>query len=231
MTVAAVAAPVPLAQRRGVGVAPTVWLTLAAFAALAVALRMPVATTVLGLVAFGVLHNVLELRYVAGRFDAVLAGPFLVLLAALISGVLICRLLPVSSATRAAEIALAYVVLAAACARVLPGRPAWLGLSLATLAGAAATSLAFPAYHFVVLTHLHNVVPLFFLWEWSRGFLGARQWAFRAVNIGWVLLVPGLILAGAFDALLRGRRRLSAASAAWRRSNPRGLSAPTPRPA
>ena len=43
----------------------------AAVAALALALRLPVATTVLGLAVFGVVHNVLELRYVAGRFEAV----------------------------------------------------------------------------------------------------------------------------------------------------------------
>src|SRR5262245_45185191 len=53
-------------------VAPTVWIGVAAVAALALALRLPVATTVLGLVLFGLLHNVLELRYVAGRFDNIL---------------------------------------------------------------------------------------------------------------------------------------------------------------
>jgi len=205
MTVAAATARVPVVIRRGgAGFAPTVWLVLAAMAALALALRLPVATTVLGLVAFGVLHNVLELRYVAGRFDAVLAGPFLGFLAALITGVFVCRLLPVSAGTRAVEIGLSYVLLAAACVRALRRRWVWLAVALAVLAGAAATSLAFPAYHFVVLTHLHNVVPLFFLWEWSRSIGGGRRrWAFRAVNVGWVLAIPGLLLAGAFDGVLR----------------------------
>jgi len=204
MTVAAATAPVPVVIRRGGdGFAPTVWLVLATMAALALALRLPVATTVLGLVAFGVLHNVLELRYVAGRFDTVLAGPFLGLLAALITGVFVCRLLPVSAGTRAAEIGLSYVLLGAACVRALRRRWIWLAVALAVLAGAAATSLAFPAYHFVVLTHLHNVVPLFFLWDWSRGLGGGRRWAFRAVNVGWVLAIPGLLLAGAFDGVLR----------------------------
>ena len=40
----------------------------AATGAMALATRAPLATTVLGLIAFGVLHNVLEIRYVAGRF-------------------------------------------------------------------------------------------------------------------------------------------------------------------
>ena len=86
--------------------APTVWLLLAAVAAFALALRLPVVTTVLGLVVFGVLHNVLELRYVTGRFEAILAGPFLWLLGVLITGVLVCRLLPVSGVTRGVEIGL-----------------------------------------------------------------------------------------------------------------------------
>jgi hypothetical protein len=184
--------------------APTLWLGLAAVLALALALRLPVATTVLGLAAFGVLHNVLELRYVAGRFDAVLAGPFLVMLGVLVTGVLLCRLLPPGPGPRAAEIALSYVLLLVACVRVLGRhRPWWLVGSLVVLATAAVASFAFPAYHFVVLTHLHNVVPLFFLWEWSRTMGAGSRWPFRAVNLAWVVAVPGLMLAGAFDPLLR----------------------------
>src|SRR6478609_5463727 len=64
----------------------------AAAAALAVATRAPLATTVLGLIAFGVLHNVLEIRYVAGRFAPVLSGRFLALLLILITGIVLCRL-------------------------------------------------------------------------------------------------------------------------------------------
>ncbi len=41
------------------------------------------------------------------------------------------------------------------------------GVALVTLALAAWASFSFPAYHFVVLTHLHNPVPLIFLWEWA----------------------------------------------------------------
>ena len=64
----------------------------AAALSLAVALRAPLTLTVLGLLLFGVLHNVLEIRYVAGRFAAVLTGRFLALLLALTSGIALCRL-------------------------------------------------------------------------------------------------------------------------------------------
>jgi hypothetical protein len=179
----------------------TGWLIVATALALGLALRLPVATVVLGLVLFGVLHNVLELRYVTGRFDAILAGPFLGLLAALITGVAACRLLPTSAATRAGEIVLSYGLLAVACLKALPARRSWIALGV--LAVAATASFAYPAYHFVVLSHLHNVVPLFFLWEWSRGWSEGARRGFRAVNVGWVLVIPGLILAGVFDPLLR----------------------------
>src|SRR4029077_8694166 len=123
--------PVPLTRPRP-GLAPSGWLVLAAVAALALALRVPVATAVLGLVGFGVLHTVLELRYVTGRFDTVLAGPFLALLVALITGVMVCRLLPPpGNGSRAAEIGLSYVLLAFACVRTLSSRRRWLVLALA----------------------------------------------------------------------------------------------------
>jgi len=200
---AVLAPPVSLARRPQAGLAPSGWLVLAAVVALALALRVPVATAVLGLVAFGALHNVLELRYVTGRFDTVLAGPFLALLVALVTGVMVCRLLPPGNGSRAAEIGLSYVLLAVASVRCLGPRRGWIALSLAVLALAASVSFAFPAYHFVVLSHLHNVVPLFFLWEWSASLRPGRRGLFRAVNLGWVLVVPGLILSGLFDPVLR----------------------------
>ncbi|MGE5829339.1 MAG: hypothetical protein ACM30G_13430 [Micromonosporaceae bacterium] len=192
-------APMPTGRASPVaGGVPAAWLLVAAGVALGLALRLPIATTVLGLAAFGVLHNVLELRYVLGRFDAILTEPFLWLLLGLISGVVACRLLPPAFG-RPAEIVLCYSRLGVACGWVWRHRRRWLlagALGLLALAGAA--SLAFPAYHFVVFTHLHNVVPLFFLWQWSASLPTGRA-AVRAVSVGWVLGVPVLLLAGVFD--------------------------------
>ncbi|MFB7618260.1 hypothetical protein [Kitasatospora sp. NPDC056181] len=187
------------------GVAPSAGFALAAALALALALRAPTGLAVLGLAVFGVLHNVLELRYVAGRFAAVLAGPLLRLLLVLVTGIVFCRLVPPSlvphPVAQGAEILLAYGLLAAACWSALRRRPLLLAGSGAVLAVATAGSLAFPAYHFVVLAHLHNVVPLLFLWEWSRRLVRGRA-AFLALQCGWVLLVPGLLLSGALDGWL-----------------------------
>lgn len=195
-----------------VGAGPVTGFAVLTVLVLAVSLRMPAGTAVVGLASLGILHNVLELRYMAGRFQQVLHGPFLRLLAALITGIVLCRVLPASAASRDGEILLAYGLLAAACWHGLRGRPPVLAASGVVLAAAAAASLRFPDYHFVVLTHLHNVVPLVFLWEWSRG-MGRGRGLFRAVQVGWVVVIPALILAGAFDPLAGGgsgwTRRLS----------------------
>lgn len=171
-------------------------LGLAACGALALAVNAPIATTVLGLILFGVLHNVLELRYVAGRFASVLTGRFLGLLVALVSGIVLCRVaaLVVGAPARYAEIVIGYAVLAVAA---VAAKAHLRYLVLAGIAVAVVASLRWPAYHFVVLAHLHNLVPLVFLWEWSRQI--PRRAVFRAVQVGWVLVVPAIVLAGAVD--------------------------------
>jgi hypothetical protein len=178
-----------------------IWLFIfAAVVALVVATRAPLATTVLGLIAFGVLHNILELRYVSGRFAAVLSGRLLLWLLGLISAIVLCRLagMFVGQPARLAEIVIGYAVLVAACLAALRG-PALL-VALTVLAAAAVASISWPSFHFVVLAHLHNVVPLFFLWEWSARFPtpSVRRW-FRSVQVGWILVVPTLLLSGIAD--------------------------------
>jgi hypothetical protein len=183
----------------------TALMPVAAAGALLLALHAPLATTVLGLIAFGVLHNVLEIRYVAGRFASILTGDFLLLLVALISGIVICRALASSLGPAAAyaEIVIGYAVLAVG---------AWRGLglggrvvALGGLAMFATLSLTWPAYHFVVLAHLHNVVPLLFLWEWARLIAEPRvRTTFRVAQVGWVLVIPVALLAGVADRWLAG---------------------------
>jgi hypothetical protein len=178
-----------------------VWLfILVAAVALVVAMRAPLATTVLGLIAFGILHNILELRYVSGRFAAVLSGRLLLWLVGLITAIVVCRLagMIVGEPARLAEIVIGYAVLVAACLAAARG-PALL-VALTVLAAALVASMSWPAYHFVILAHLHNVVPLFFLWEWSARFPtpSVRRW-FRSVQVGWILVVPALLLSGLFD--------------------------------
>jgi hypothetical protein len=206
-----------------------IWVfAMSAATALLIATQAPLATTVLGLMAFGVLHNVLELRYVAGRFASVLSGQLLAVLIGLITAIVLCRLaaIAVGQPARLAEIIIGYAVLGAACIAALRGP--LLALALTVLAVAAAGSLRWPAYHFVVLAHLHNVVPLFFLWEWARRLpsVSVRRW-FRAVQVGWVLVIPALLLTGVFDRYFGG---VSSSVAAFA-GNPRPIVAASAPPA
>ena len=157
--------------------------------------------------AFGVLHNALELRYVGGRFPGLLQGPYLLGLVGLITGIVVARLIgSIAGAgwSVRAEILLSYGLLATA---VVVGsrarsRRRWRAPAVALLAGAALVSLRWPDHHVVVITHLHNLVPLGFLWELSRPMARRPRRAFRATQLGWVVVVPALILAGLFDGAL-----------------------------
>lgn len=94
------------------------------------------------------------------------------------------------------------------------------------LALAAVVSLSWPGYHFVVLAHLHNVVPLFFLWEWAAALpVVTRRW-FRSVQVGWVLVLPLAVLLGAFDGALGNVSASTVASFAGDPAKIVALSAP-----
>jgi hypothetical protein len=172
----------------------------AAGVSLTLAVGAPLTVTVLGLLLFGVLHNVLEIRYVAGRFATLLTGRFLALLLALTSGIALCRLTATSwpVGSRYAEVLIGYAILAAGCWIGLRGIALLAGLGVLALGGYA--SFSYPGYHFVVLTHLHNLVPLVFLWDWASRIAAPRaRLAFRMTQVLWIIIVPLLILAGVLD--------------------------------
>ncbi len=167
---------------------------------LALATRAPLTVTVLGLMLFGVLHNILEIRYVAGRFASLLTGRFLILLLILTSGIALCRLTAQfwPDVARYAEIGIGYLILLAGCRIGLRG--GWLVVAVAVLAVAAIGSFSYPAYHFVVLTHLHNLVPLIFLWDWARRIKQPRErLGFRLTQVLWIVILPLSILLGSVD--------------------------------
>ena len=189
--------------------AATAVVVAVAAGALALALGAPLWTTAIALMAFGVLHNALELRYLGGRFPGLLRGPYLLALVGLVTGIVVARLIgSVAGAgwSVRAEIVLSYGLLATAVivgARATSGRRPWRAPALALLAGAALVSLRWPDHHVVVVTHLHNLIPLGFLWELSRPMARRPRRVFRVAQVGWVVVLPVLILAGLFDGALR----------------------------
>ena len=166
---------------------------------LALATRAPLTVTVLGLILFGVLHNILEIRYVAGRFASLLTGRFLILLLILTTGIALCRLSAQfwPDAARNAEIGIGYLILLAGCRIGLRG--GWLVVAVVVLAVASLGSFSYPAYHFVVLTHLHNLVPLIFLWDWARRIPPRARLGFRLTQVLWIVILPLSILLGSVD--------------------------------
>lgn len=179
--------------------------------ALTVSLSAPLATTVIGLALFGILHHVLELRYITGRFGTLFSLEGWVLLLALISGIVLCRTTApwAPDFSRIGEISLGYLVIGYALVRVLRGGRRVIAVSI--VVALAALSFHWSTWHFIVLTHLHNVIPLFFWWEWSRRITDPlRRRAFRAIHLLWVVAIPTLILAGALDGVLTAGSQLVA---------------------
>ncbi|EWT00688.1 hypothetical protein N865_21310 [Intrasporangium oryzae NRRL B-24470] len=179
-------------------VGASVALALAAVAGLAVSVVAPMATLVIGVILFGVLHNVLELRYLIGRFPGLLGRSFVERLGLLVTGIFVARLLApvVGRPAHVAEVALGYAVLALGAAHVLQGRRRV--AVLVALAPAAVASLLFPEHHVVAVALLHLVVPVVFLWDWSTR-LPERRGLFRAVQVVWSVVVPAAVLAGLAD--------------------------------
>jgi len=185
-------------------------LLLAAVVGLGVTLRAPLGTTVIGLIVFGVLHNLFELRYLAGRFVlGRLSSRLAWLLAAPILAVVLVRAstgLGLSPAVaRQAEIALVYGSLGLAA--LTADRPAPLRAGLvAIVAIAGAASWTWVSSHYLILVHLHNLMPIVFLWLHRA----ENRGAVLAACAVWGLLIPAALLSGVLDPLLDFSAALSA---------------------
>ena len=174
--------------------------------ALAATLASSVATVVAGVILLGVLHAILELRYVAGRFSGLALGlgrRFLGVLALLIAGAVVSRLFVglVGRPAKVAEVLLGYAIVCWAISRVVAARRRMAAWALAALAATA--SLVWPDHHFLVLAHVHLAVVVAFLWDWSRRLPSGRsRQLFRLVQLAWATIIPLAILLGTADGWL-----------------------------
>ena len=166
---------------------------VAAAIALALALASPFAVAALGLAIFGALHIVVELRYVIGRFGDVLRGPFLGWLIALITGVALARASTgLIAHTDLIEVVFGCSVIALGCVYALK---AWRPAALILVGVLMAVSLWNPSGYFFVFTHAHNLIPLVFVWDWSRRLATGRR-TFLGVSVGWSIGIPLALLGG-----------------------------------
>lgn len=181
----------------------TATFAVAALVAAVVTVFHPLSVSVLGLAIFGVAHVLLEVRYVVGRFSTQLTTVYGLLLAALLTLVVLGRAVAgfAPGPGRYIEIIVAFAALGTGAWVGLRGWPRQLGL--AAIVVAALISLLWPTWYLHVITHLHNLVPLVFLWDWSTRIRSRpRRWAFRGVQLAWAFVVPAVLLSGALDRII-----------------------------
>lgn len=178
---------------------------VAPLVALGLAVTLPVTCAVVAVALFGVAHLGLETRYVAGRFSLGVPTGVLVVLLLPLTLIALARLVGLGAAGTRIEVVVAFAVLAGAWAVVSRAHSGARGVGLGVAALLAALALARPDLYLVAIAQLHNLVPLAFLLDWSRG-RGSRagRAAFRLAQLGWAVVVPLLILAGVFDQVLEG---------------------------
>ncbi|MFN8636257.1 MAG: hypothetical protein U0893_20605 [Chloroflexota bacterium] len=166
--------------------------------ALALALTLPLATAVFGLLLFGVAHNYFELRYVVGRFGGLFEGRLAEAVLTGLTAIVLIRVLPIGALARPLEIGAGYALLGIVLTMRVTSWP-MLAAGLVVIVMALALSLANPDQHFVAITHLHNVLPLVFLWEWTARAANTRTVkAFRLLHLTWAVALPAAILLGLF---------------------------------
>ena len=178
---------------------------VAPFAALTLAVLLPVPCAVVAVAVFGVAHLGLETRYLAGRFSIGVSPGVVALLLVPLTLIALSRLMGWGMAGARLEAVLAFAVLALAWAWLARRRPGARAGGLALCGLLAVAAVRRPDLYLVAVAQLHNLVPLAFLLDWarSRGSVRGRV-LFRLAQLGWALVVPMLILIGTFDRWLAG---------------------------
>lgn len=191
---------------------------------LPLALAAPIPLTTFGLAALGLLHVAFELRYVIGRFRGTVDALLGTVLALILSLIALSRVLAALFPTvgQPVEILLGMAILAAGA-----WVAGWRRAGLASVALLTFAAFLWPAWYFHVLTHLHNLIPLLFLWDWARRRLGSGRAvaAFVGANLVWALAIPVAIVLGAFDRFINTD---PGAAAGWVGDGARVLAASAP---
>lgn len=183
-------------------IAPAACLLAAAAAVATLAVAQPYALASLTVVVLGPLHVLLAARYLLGRAEPVLSGTIGRALLVAVGAMTLVRIVSVVAPQmgRYLETIGGWALIAAA---------AWVGLrtpyrylALAAAAALALLSLANLPWYWTALTHGHNVVPLIFLWDWSRRFPTGARVSFLGAALVWASALPALLASGLLDPLI-----------------------------
>lgn len=182
--------------------APALFLLAAALVLTALAVAQPFALTGLSVVALGPLHVLLALRYLAGRAWPVLGGGTGRALAGLLLAMVLVRLVTVLSPQLGHHLELIGSALVLGFAVWTGLQPRLRVVGLALVAATTVASLVELPWYWHLLTHGHNLVPLIFLWDWSRRCSRRARFGFVTANLIWAVGIPALILTGTLDPLI-----------------------------
>lgn len=150
----------------------------------------------------GPLHVLLAVRYLGGRITGAMPASTGWLLVIFVSAMSLVRAVATVAPQLGHRLELlgGMALVGFALTLGLRGRLRYLGL--ASMALIAIVSFAELPWYWHLLTHAHNVVPLVFLWDWTRGRAPGQRLAFVGTNLVWLVGVPAVILSGLADPLL-----------------------------
>lgn len=181
---------------------PASFLLVAAALLAALALWAPFTIAVYGVMLLGPLHVLLAVRYLGGRVAGAVpasTGWLLVVFVALMS---LVRAVATVAPHLGHQLELVGGMALAGFALTLGLRGRIRFLAWVPVALVAIVSFAELPWYWHLLTHAHNVVPLIFLWDWTRGRAAGQRLAFVGTNLVWLVGVPAVILSGLADPLL-----------------------------
>jgi hypothetical protein len=175
---------------------------LAAALLAGIALRTPFVLAVFGILLIGPLHVLLAVRYLSGRVADAIPARTGWLLVALLSAMALARAttLVAPHLGHRLELLGSVGLMGLALILGLRGRLRW--LALLPLVVVATVSVLHLPWYAHLLTHGHNLIPLVFLWDWTRGRPPGHRLAFVGANLVWLFGVPAIILSGLVDPLL-----------------------------
>ena len=176
----------------------TTTIVIVVIVVVVLAIAQPHTLAAFSVVALGPLHVLLALRYLTGRTLPILEGPIGRTLLVLVAAMVLIRAITVASPHLGHHLEL----LGGAA---LVGFATWVGLrgtlryvALGIVAAVTALSFVELPWYWHFLTHGHNVVPLIFLWDWTRRFRPTARLGFVAANRLFAI-ESGTVLRGPVD--------------------------------
>lgn len=181
---------------------PAAGLLVAAALLAAIALRAPFTVAVFGIMLLGPLHVLLAVRYLSGRIAGAVPAATGWLLVAFLATMALVRAVATVVPHLGHQLELLGSMGLAAFALVLGLRGRMRFLALLPVALVAGLSLVHLPWYGHLLMHGHNLIPLIFLWDWTRGRPRRARLGFVGANLIWMVGIPTAILLGLAGPLL-----------------------------